>query len=211
MSSTSDEVPSIVTATASTDAPTTLSSDASVAALTAAIVSGNRVAYERLFRSRCGLVESEAIRRLHRRHDLAADVAQETWLRIARAPRRCETGERLDAWIRRVVASAACDLLRSELARRAREDVIASDRAEARAYVDDVEVLEELNRDLRVIESLAREERAVLELKARTGATLTQLGAMLGIGRAAVDSRLRRAAVMAKSALASTTEASVQR
>lgn len=197
--------------TASTDAPATQSSDASVAALTEAMVAGDRAAYERLFRRRCELVEVESRRRLRGRHDLAADVAQETWLRIARAPRRCKSDAKLDAWIRCIVSSAACDLLRSELARRAREDAIANDRAEARAYVADVEVLEEMSRELRVVEGLAREERTVLELKARTGATLTQLGAMLGIGRAAVDSRLRRAAATARAALTATTEASVQR
>lgn len=196
---------------ASTDAPATQSSDASVAALTEAMVAGDRTAYERLFRRRCELVEVESRRRLRGRHDLAADVAQETWLRIARAPRRCESDAKLDAWIRCIVASAACDLLRSELARRAREDSIASDRAEARAYVADVEVLEEMSRELRVVEGLAREERTVLELKARTGATLTQLGAILGIGKAAVDSRLRRAAATARAALTTTREASVQR
>jgi RNA polymerase sigma factor (sigma-70 family) len=176
-------------------------SDAAVCALTADVVSGERRAYERLFRLRCVFVERESLRRLSRRRDLAPDAAQETWLRVARAPRCCESISRLDAWLQRIVASAAVDLLRSELARRVREDRLAASRNEASAFVDDVELLEAMGREMRRLDGLDGEERALLELRTRTGATLAQLGAMLGVGRAAVDSRLRRAAESARRVL----------
>src|SRR5262249_17749186 len=88
-----------------------------IAALTNAVVAGDRHAYERLFLLRCDYVEGEAARRLGRRRDLAPDAAQEAWLRVARAPRRCESAPHLDAWLSRVVASTAIDILRNELAR----------------------------------------------------------------------------------------------
>jgi DNA-directed RNA polymerase specialized sigma24 family protein len=88
---------------------------------TAQLVGGDRAAYELLFRRRVAFVEAESLRILGRRHDLAADAAQDAWLRVARAPRRCATSASLDAWLRRIVRSAAIDLLRSELARRCRE------------------------------------------------------------------------------------------
>lgn len=167
--------------------------DAAAAALTDAVVRGDRDAYTRLFTLRCSLVEREATRRLGRRSDLAADAAQEAWIRIARAPRRCPDARSLDGWLRRVVRSAALDLLRSELARRLREERIAASRREAQAFVADVELLESLRVDLASLDGLSDAERSLVELRARTGATLTQLAAMLGLGRAAVDSRLRRA------------------
>ena len=104
-------------------------SDAQVAECTARAVAGDRASYEALFRLRCAFVEAEAARRLGRRRDLVDDVAQDAWLRVARGPRRCPDVASLDAWLRRVVRSAAIDLLRSELACRLREERAALDRS----------------------------------------------------------------------------------
>lgn len=175
-------------------------SPASVASLTAAMAAGDRGAYAELFAARCDQVERLASRRLGRRRDLVGDVAQETWLRVARAPRRCESPEKLDAWLGRIVASAVVDLLRSELARRSREERVAFTRCEVEDFVADVELLEEARGELAALAHLSSEERSLLELRTRTGATLSQLAAMLGLGRAAVDSRLRRAAKLAREA-----------
>lgn len=173
-------------------------SDAQVAECTARAVAGDRASYEALFRMRCAFVEDEAARRLGRRRDLVDDVAQDAWLRVARGPRRCPDAASLDAWLRRVVRSAAIDLLRSELARRAREERAAMERPEAVDFLADVELLEQIRRDAAVIGGISADERAALELRARADATLAQLARWLGIGPAAVDSRLRRAAERAR-------------
>ena len=173
-------------------------SDAQVAECTARAVAGDRASYEALFRMRCAFVEDEAARRLGRRRDLVDDVAQDAWLRVARAPRRCPDAASLDAWLRRVVRSAAIDLLRSELARRAREERAAMERPEAVDFLADVELLEQIRRDAAAIGGISADERAALELRARADATLAQLAGWLGIGPAAVDSRLRRAAERAR-------------
>jgi RNA polymerase sigma factor (sigma-70 family) len=173
--------------------------DASVDRCTARMAAGDRTAYEALFRARCGFVEAESARRLGRRRDLADDAAQETWLRIARRPCRCTSAGSLDAWIRRVVRSAAIDLLRSELARRARERSVAEDRHEAVAFLADHDLLEEIRREASALPGITEHERSLFELKVRADATVTQLAAMLGLGRAAVDSTLRRAAERARS------------
>ncbi|MFO0826754.1 MAG: sigma-70 family RNA polymerase sigma factor [Phycisphaerales bacterium] len=182
------------------DAPTAsdLIAGESALALTDAIVGGDRDAYARLFLARCDFVEREAARRLARRRDLAADVAQDAWIRVARGPRRCESIAKLDAWLQRVVFSAAIDTLRGELSRRAREERIASMRREAQEFVSDVELLESMRRELRGLGALSSDERSMLELRARTSATIGQLAAMLGVGRAAIDSRLRRASALAR-------------
>jgi RNA polymerase sigma factor (sigma-70 family) len=172
--------------------------DAAADRCTSGMVAGDRAAYERLFLARCAFVEVEASRRLGRRRDLAEDAAQEAWMRVARQPRRCPTAVSLDAWLRRVVRSAAIDLLRSELARRARENAVARDRTEAVAFLKDHELLEQIRHEAADIGGLTAEERFVFELKVRTDATTARLAAWLGIGRAAVDSKLRRAAERAR-------------
>jgi RNA polymerase sigma factor (sigma-70 family) len=172
-----------------------------IESLTGAVVAGDRDAYMRLFRLRCEFVEREAMRRVGRRRDLAEDAAQEAWIRIARGPRRCLSQAELDGWLRRIVASCAIDLLRSELSRAAREERIARSREEAHEFLADVDWLAGLRDDEARLAAVDGEARALLELKARTGATLTQLASILGLGRAAVDSRLRRAAAEARAAL----------
>lgn len=172
--------------------------DAAVAALTARMAAGDAFAYEALFRHRCGFVESEASRRLSRRRDLADDVAQDAWLRVARCPRACPGIASLDAWLRSIVRSAAVDLLRSELARTAREREAAMSRDEAVAFLQDLEMLEEVRRETADIAGLSAEDRSIFELQVRTGATMERLAGWLGIGRAALDSRLRRAAERAR-------------
>lgn len=163
---------------------------------TAQCVHGVRTAYESLFVRRCAFVEAEASRRLGRRRDLVDDVAQETWLRVARGPRRCASVVALDAWLRRVVRSAAIDMLRSELARRCREQQMS--RTEEAGFIEDVELLDLLRCEGASALGMAPEERWIFELRARTGATMEQLAGWLGVGRAALDSKLRRAAERAR-------------
>jgi len=172
--------------------------DAQVVQRTEAMARGDSAAYESIFLARCTLVEREARRRLGSRKDLAEDVAQEAWLRVARRPLALPSVQSLDAWLRRVVRSAAVDMLRSELSRRARESEVARDRGEASQFLADYDLLEALRREVDSIDGLTHEERALFELKSRTDATTARLASWLGIGRAAVDSKLRRAAERAR-------------
>ncbi|MBM4006477.1 MAG: hypothetical protein FJ292_02765 [Planctomycetes bacterium] len=71
-------------------------------------------------------------------------------------------------------------------------------RAEAVAFLRDHELLEQIRRDAADIEGLSAEDRFLFELKVRTDATTARLAAWLGVGRAAVDSKLRRAAERAR-------------
>ena len=72
------------------------------------------------------------------------------------------------------------------------------DRPEAVDFIEDFELLEQIRRDVAAIGGISDDERAVLELRARADATLAQLARWLGIGQAAVDSRLRRAVERAR-------------
>lgn len=178
------------------DATDIRSEDAWAEQCTLDLVKGVRSAYESLFLARCTLVEAEASRRMGWRRDLADDVAQETWLRVARGPRRCATAASLDAWLRRIVRSVAIDMLRSELARRCRERRVS--RAEEIRFAEDVELLEALRGEGASALGLAPDERWMLELRIRTGATIEQLAGWIGIGRGALDSKFRRIAERAR-------------
>lgn len=183
------------------------SEDALIAQCTARMVEGDPAAYEAIFRVRCDFVERESARRLGRRFDLVDDVAQETWLRIARRPLSFASAPALDAWLRRVIRSVAIDMLRSELARMARESAVARGRDEAVRFLDDYGVLEALRDEVESLDGLTPDERAMFEWKARTDATTAMLAAWLGLGHAAVDSKLRRAAERARAARSATESA----
>jgi RNA polymerase sigma factor (sigma-70 family) len=172
--------------------------DVEVERCTSRMVDGDRAAYEQLYRLRCAFVEDESVRRLGRRRDLAADVSQETWMRVARGPRRCAGTASLDAWLRRIVRSAAIDMLRQELARRLRERHVAGERTEAIAFLEDHDLLEEIRHEASEVAGLSKDEQSMFELMIRADGTVVQLAGMLGIGRAALDSRLRRAAERAR-------------
>jgi len=91
---------------------------------------------------------------------------------------------------------ARCAFVESEAARRlgqrrAREMLVARDRAEAVAFLRDHELLEQIRRDAADIEGLSAEDRFLFELKVRTDATTARLAAWLGVGRAAVASKPR--------------------
>jgi RNA polymerase sigma factor (sigma-70 family) len=174
--------------------------DLAVDRCTSRMVEGDRNAFEELFRRRCRFVEAEARRRLGRRGDLALDVAGETWIRVARGPRRCERAASLDAWLRRIVRSSAIDLLRSELSRREREEAAARNRPEAVAFLDDLDLLEQIRRDAARIDGLSNDERTLFELLVRADGAVARIAGWLGLGTAAVDSRLRRAARRARDA-----------
>lgn len=172
--------------------------DDRVLSLTQSMVAGDRRAYAALFEARCAFVESAAVSSLRTRRDLVQDAAQDAWLRIARRPVACSSVAGLDAWLRRVVTSAAIDLVRSELSRRVREQHTARSRREAAEFIDGAAVLAAIRGDLAALEALDREDHALLELRARVDRSVAVIAGMLGIGSAALESRLRRATARAQ-------------
>lgn len=107
----------------------------------------------------------------------------------------------LDSWIRRVSASAAIDLLRSELSRRSREWSVAATVEDARCFLDDVEAYESATQALRALSMHDAPASALLELRQRSGATLQQLAGALGLGERALESQIRRASERARAFL----------
>ncbi|MEO6246428.1 MAG: sigma-70 family RNA polymerase sigma factor [Opitutaceae bacterium] len=123
-------------------------------------------------------------------HDLASEALQQTYLRIARHARPCDSAPMFTAWLRTVARSALHDcwrrrrtfwqLLRNPLA--APED--ASDEN------DDATLSEALESALNRLDAA---DRALLEQKYFSGLDVRSLAARLEITPKAVESRLTRA------------------
>lgn len=116
----------------------------------------------------------------------ALDCVQDAWLRVARSPALCGSAPALDAWLRRVVLSAALDRLRSDAARVLRE-------AKAAALDSSLRSLDTARAALdSALDQCDQEERGLLLMRFRAGMTVKQIAAACGLGSAAIDSRLRR-------------------
>ena len=144
------------------------------------------------------------VRRLSASDDAAADVVQDTWLRVLRALPRLRDPARLRAWLFGIARRALMDALRGRYAADARalpddpdagppDDADAPDdaweRAESRALVH---------------EALARlplVEREVLVLFHLEALSLAQLAEVLGVPLGTVKSRLHRARRLLREAL----------
>lgn len=171
------------------------------AEVTLALRAGGSAAHRalgQLHEAHCAWAADVALRALPTRRDLALDAAQEAWIRVARCPAHCRSAGELQAWLRRVIVSAALDLLRRDVRQRTHVRRAAQARAIAsqdssnahELHAADVEQLARLRQQL---SQLAADERVLLDLRFRAGMTLGQIARILGIGSAAADSRLRRA------------------
>lgn len=145
-------------------------------------------ALDQLYQAKHQVVAAHAVRVLGGRQQLALDAAQEAWIRIATRPAVCPHEGALDAWLRRVVVNAALDVLRREVRhqRRVQRSVAGMTSAAAETAAEDLLWLHAQ------ISQLTSTERALLDLRYRAGMNLEQIGAALGLGRAATESKLRR-------------------
>lgn len=127
-----------------------------------------------------------------RRHDLADDAVQETFMRLTRhADGIIGTA---GPWLRRTVLNVALDLLRSEAARRRREHEFAENAASA-VDASDGSLLDAEARRL-VGEAISRLEEPLRSTVARVyflGRTQEDVADEDGISQVAVHKRVRRA------------------
>jgi len=120
------------------------------------------------------------------------DVVQDAFLRVIRSIPRGIDEAQLAAWLRRVVHSAALDLLRRERRRSSRERAREDGRSSPAALEDGPE-LEERIRWLRAqLDAMPGSERALLGFRFRAGATFERAGGALGLTGDAACARIRR-------------------
>jgi RNA polymerase sigma-70 factor (ECF subfamily) len=128
----------------------------------------------------------------HGDHDLAGEALQQTYLRVARHARSCDSEGQFAAWLRIVGRSALIDCRRR---RRSFLDLLKR-RSETPPTDDltDEAAAERLHRFLDVaLTRLTPDDRALLEAKYLAGREVRSLAADLGVTAKAVESRLTRA------------------
>ncbi len=164
-----------------------------VPAITAAIASGDRAAFARLYEAKFGLVFAAARRATGRDEHACLDIVQEAFMRAIRKIKRLESEAALDGWLVTTTTRAAYDAMRAER-RRARRETGASHAEADRALgacglVEDAERLGWLRGQLA---SLDRAASDAVDLRLRAGMTLSQVGRALGLSPGAVDGRVNR-------------------
>jgi RNA polymerase sigma-70 factor (ECF subfamily) len=167
--------------------------DAAEADLLVRARGGNLFAFEEIVKRYQRRVYATAIR-IVRRHDVADDVVQESFLRAHQALGRFDLSRPFGPWICRIAANLAVNHVRSP---RAREQALPDAHAETPsaaasplAGVLDAEARVEL---ARALESLSAEQRAVFVLRVFDELSYKEIAEALAISIGTVMSRLSRA------------------
>lgn len=154
---------------------------------------GDGVAFEEVVRRYQRRVYAVALR-IVRRHDVADDVTQDTFLRAHRALSTFDRSRPFGPWVCRIAANLAVNHVRSP---QAREEGLPDGHAETPSdregpldNVLDREVKEQLRGALA---QLSAEQRAVFVLRAMEGLSYKEIAEALDISAGTVMSRLFRA------------------
>jgi len=161
--------------------------------LLARAMRGDLLAFEEMVRRYQRRVYSVALR-IVRRHDVADDVTQDTFLRAHQALSTFDLTRPFGPWVCRIAANLAVNHVRSPVAR---EEGLPEGHAEAAAGASsplrgvlDREATEKLQA---AIDALSTEQRAVFVLRAVEGLSYKEIAEALDISTGTVMSRLFRA------------------
>ena len=175
--------------------------DVAEAELLARAREGNLFAFDEIVKRYQRRVYATAMR-IVRRHDLADDVVQETFLRAHRSLARFDLARPFAPWVCRIAANLAVNHVRSP---RAREEALPEAHAETPsagasplAGVLDAEARVEL---ARALESLSADQRAVFVLRVFDELSYKEIADALEISIGTVMSRLSRARERLREAL----------
>lgn len=181
--------------------PATSDEDAWAARVSAGVAAGSRESLASLYEAKFDLLFATARGATRRDESFALDCVQDAMIRVATGLGRLRSAASLDAWLRRVVLSAALDRLRKERSDASRAIVAGTDRLERL-----VDPASEIEAELIRLDQLVRDDRSLLTLRFVGGLTLQQLAEHLGLAPKAVDSRLRRIVARLRGEAASTGE-----
>jgi RNA polymerase sigma-70 factor (ECF subfamily) len=135
------------------------------------------------------LVYAVAVRVLGR-NDLAEDATQQTFVRAWQAADRFDTARDPAPWLATIAKRVAMDLRRSEVRRTARD---RRDTADMHAAAPDIDALDLAWRVRDAIDTLPRDEAAVVRLQHLDGLTHSEIADTLGVAPGTVKSRSHRA------------------
>ena len=178
--------------------------EASEAELLAGAQGGNLFAFEEVVRRYQRRVYATALR-IVRRHDLADDVTQETFLRAHRALGAYDRSRPFGPWVCRIAANLAINHVRSPEAREEPLDEAAFEASAAPAGDGPLSaVLEDEARAVldAAVGRLPPEQRAVFVLRAYDELSYAEIAEALGLSIGTVMSRLSRAREKLRAALA---------
>jgi RNA polymerase sigma-70 factor (ECF subfamily) len=158
------------------------------------IRAGNEAAFTSLYEAWFDRLMAFAMSATRRDDAFAADVVQQTFLRVIRGLPALSSAAALEAWMLTTTRRVAVDLLRAELARARRERAAGHDhRTSDAAAPATAPGREELAAQLAAaISALERSEHDALLVRVGEGLTLPQCAGALGISEGAVQGRVRR-------------------
>jgi len=146
-------------------------------------------AFAEIVRRHLDLVHSAALRQV-RSPQLAEEVAQSTFINLARHAHRLAPGTILTAWLYQVARREAIDVVRREARRQLREQ-IATEMNAMNATAADWTHIEPLLDD--AMHALDETDRAAVLLRYFENKSLREVGATLGASENAAQKRLSRA------------------
>lgn len=158
--------------------------DAWAARVSGGVAAGSRESLAALYEAKFDWLYATVRRATRCDESFALDCVQDAMVRVATKLVRLESAASLDAWLRRVVLTAALDRLRAERSQAMR--VKRGGAKPARELDGTVSAIEE------ELARLAHDDRNLLRLRFARGLTLQQLGEHLGLAPKAIDSRIRR-------------------
>lgn len=157
--------------------------------LNAFIAGRDAVAFRALVDRHLGLVHSVA-KRITSNEDLARDVSQETFIRLASKAARIPRDLPLPAWLHRTARSIAIDLVRAEVRRKKREQVamdLEANRAPEMTWRELSPVIDEL------IDHLPEGDRQLILSRYFSGNSYAEMATRLGMPEESVRRRGSRA------------------
>jgi RNA polymerase sigma factor (sigma-70 family) len=160
-------------------------------ALTTALAQGDDLAWAQFHRDYGPTLFRQLLAATRGDHDLASDALQQTYLRVARYARPCESEAMFWGWLRMVTRTALSDCRRRrrsfwEMLKRRADEPDASTEPQG----DDEPLQIALDAALA---SLDADERALLEAKYFSGESVRTIAERLDVSAKAVESRLTRA------------------
>jgi RNA polymerase sigma-70 factor, ECF subfamily len=139
--------------------------------------------------------QSRVLRRavlLTGRHDLAADVAQDVWMAVARGIRRLEDPACFPRWVLQIVARKSTDSVRDQMRQRKLSERVAAGKAEAAARAKP-ELNENLGGLRKAMMNLPGDRRTLLSMYYWDGKSVAEIAHVMGVPLGTVKSRLHHA------------------
>ncbi len=166
------------------------------------IRAGDEAVFVTLYEAWFDRLMAFAITSTRRDEAFAADVVQETFLRVIRSLPPLTTAPALESWLITTARRVAIDTMRSERARRSREGLRLNKPAQVTREQRELDSLDSIEALTSAINALEAQEREALLIRVASGLSMAQAAASMGITQGAAHGRVRRSLEKLRSAFA---------